>query len=160
MSEVGGWNELTGHIRREQAPWNFLFWSSTQGRGRLGQFYLSHVVEIGFRCFKHSLRHHNTHQQHLVVLLNLPLPFISGRRDEIRNLSSNKSQRVVFMFVFRKFIKTYTDLIAGTMLTHAASFFSTMPLRDTKNESAAHEYAWKYWQEILHLSCRVIKNWS
>lgn len=45
------------------------------------------------------------------------------------------------MFVFIKFIKTYTDLIAGTMLTHAASFFSTMPLCDTKNQSAAHEYA-------------------
>lgn len=48
-------------------------------------------------------KHHNTHQQHLVVLLNLPLPFISGRRDEIRNLSSDKSQGVVVMFVFIKY---------------------------------------------------------
>lgn len=66
----------------------------------------------------------HTNQQDLIVFFNFSLPLISVGQAQIRC--------VIFVTFIENcqllYIQAYIDLIAGTMLTQAASFFPTIPL--------------------------------
>lgn len=68
----------------------------------------------------------HTYQQDLIVFFNFPLPLISGGSAQvIRCVIYVTSLQIEYQLLYTQ---AYIDLIAGTMLTQAASFFCTIPL--------------------------------